>query len=386
MATQGHRTLPRPASTAPGRVARGDGERSPVRVEPHRRHPTGPRRAARWALPSGLVAAATALVLAVGSAPAGAQPPPPPPDTAEEAQERLDEVQREAEVRTEEWHAARDAVEASRRDAERLRAAVEPARTAAEAARAEEEAYWQEVDAVVMSVVDSGRLDQFNVWATSESPQDVLDSSSALEMVGLEHREVLDTLVELRRTSERLLAEADAAVVRADEATGTLVAEEQAALTEKQEADQVIAEARQLLDRLTPEQRRARDTDDGAPTTPVTGTGVGVRALAAAKTQIGDEYEYGDEGPDSWDCSGLTSWAFKQVGVTLPRSSRQQALVGTPVAFEDIQPGDLVFYYSPVSHVGIAAGDGKIFDAPTEGQSVGYRNISRSAFAGARRL
>jgi peptidoglycan DL-endopeptidase CwlO len=355
-------------------------------VEPHRRPPTGPRRAARWALPSGLVAAVTALVLAVGSAPAGAQPPPPPPGTAEEAEARLDEVQREAEALTEEWHAAKDAVEASRRDAERLRAAVEPARLAAEAARAEEETYRQQVDAVVMSVLESGQLDQLNAWTSSESPQDVLDRMSALEMVWLDHREVLDGLAQRAGTSAALQAEAEAAVGRADASTQALTTAEEAVLARKRDADQRIAEAQELLDRLTPEQRRARDTDDGAPTTPVTGTGVGVRALAAAKTQLGDEYEYGDEGPDSWDCSGLTSWAFKQVGVTLPRSSRQQALVGTPVAFEDIQPGDLVFYYSPVSHVGIAAGDGKIFDAPTEGQSVGYRNISRSAFAGARRL
>ena len=99
-------------------------------------------------------------------------------------------------------------------------------------------------------------------------------------------------------------------------------------------------------------------------------------ALRAAATQLGKPYVWGAEGPSSYDCSGLTSWAFARAGVTLPRSSSQQALVGTPVSWNNLQPGDLVFYYHPVSHVGIYAGDGKFINAPESGDVVRYQSLS----------
>jgi cell wall-associated NlpC family hydrolase len=111
-----------------------------------------------------------------------------------------------------------------------------------------------------------------------------------------------------------------------------------------------------------------------------------VVALREAATQLGKPYVWGAEGPNSYDCSGLTSWAFARAGVTLPRSSSQQALVGTPVSWNNLQPGDLVFYYHPVSHVGIYAGDGKFINAPESGDVVRYQTLSSVAFSGARRL
>ena len=96
-------------------------------------------------------------------------------------------------------------------------------------------------------------------------------------------------------------------------------------------------------------------------------------------TKLGKPYQWAATGPNSFDCSGLTSWAFKQAGVTLPRSSSQQATVGKSVKWADMQPGDLVFYYSPVSHVGIYAGDGKMINAPQTGDVVKYQTVSSSA-------
>ena len=109
----------------------------------------------------------------------------------------------------------------------------------------------------------------------------------------------------------------------------------------------------------------------------ITGTGAGVRALRAAATQLGKTYRWGAEGPSSFDCSGLTSFSFRQAGVTLPRSSCQQAPVGRPVSLNDLQPGDLVFFYNPVSHVGIYAGDGKMINAPQTGDVVRYSTVNR---------
>jgi len=116
------------------------------------------------------------------------------------------------------------------------------------------------------------------------------------------------------------------------------------------------------------------------------GSSAGTRALAFAKTRFGDDYSWGGSTPGAFDCSGLTSWAFKKAGVTLPRSSRAQSGVGRAVSFNELQPGDLVFYYNPVGHVGIYAGGGKMVDSADYGQQVGYRTVSKSAFSGARRL
>ena len=84
---------------------------------------------------------------------------------------------------------------------------------------------------------------------------------------------------------------------------------------------------------------------------------------AAALSKVGSRYVYGKTGPSSFDCSGLTSYAYRQVGVSLPHSSRSQSRVGKRVALNALKPGDLVFYYSPISHVGIYIGNGKVVDA-----------------------
>lgn len=102
---------------------------------------------------------------------------------------------------------------------------------------------------------------------------------------------------------------------------------------------------------------------------------VGVAALEAAKTKIGARYEWGGNGPDAFDCSGLTSWAYKQAGVSIPRTAAQQAAAGTPVALDDLQLGDLVTFYEGASHVGIYAGDGQVLNAPTYGVPVSYAPI-----------
>lgn len=102
---------------------------------------------------------------------------------------------------------------------------------------------------------------------------------------------------------------------------------------------------------------------------------VGVAALEAAKTKVGAPYVWGGNGPDSFDCSGLTSWAYKQAGVSIPRTAEQQAAAGTPVDLDDLQLGDLVTFYEGASHVGIYAGDGQVLNAPTQGVPVSYAPI-----------
>ncbi|MET7772869.1 NlpC/P60 family protein [Nocardia sp. NPDC005366] len=103
----------------------------------------------------------------------------------------------------------------------------------------------------------------------------------------------------------------------------------------------------------------------------------GLGALAAATTQTGKPYEWGAVGPNSWDCSGLVQWAFRQVGVKLPRTTWQQAKVGAAVPRAALSPGDVVVLNSDASHVGIYAGYGQVLNAFDWGVPVGLTPLSR---------
>jgi peptidoglycan DL-endopeptidase CwlO len=111
----------------------------------------------------------------------------------------------------------------------------------------------------------------------------------------------------------------------------------------------------------------------------------GEKALAFARDQLGEPYVYGADGPDSWDCSGLTLKAWAAAGVSLPHSSSMQYDSSPKVARSDLRPGDLVFYYDDLSHVGIYAGDGKVIDAPRPGENVRSITIDYMPYAGATR-
>jgi cell wall-associated NlpC family hydrolase len=116
------------------------------------------------------------------------------------------------------------------------------------------------------------------------------------------------------------------------------------------------------------------------------GSSKGAIALAFAKRQIGDSYGYGGTGPNRWDCSGLTQAAYKAAGVKLPHSARGQMKYGRSVSKSALKPGDLVFFYSPVRHVSLYAGGGKVLHASRPGKPVGYIKMAYMPYAGARRI
>ena len=104
-------------------------------------------------------------------------------------------------------------------------------------------------------------------------------------------------------------------------------------------------------------------------------------AFAAAQTRIGSPYVYGATGPSSFDCSGLTSWAYAQAGVSIPRTSEAQAGIGPRIYSQSqLQIGDLVFFYGDLHHVGLYAGNGQVLHAPRTGTVVRYEPISNMPF------
>ncbi|MCP2278906.1 NlpC/P60 family protein [Nocardia amikacinitolerans] len=112
----------------------------------------------------------------------------------------------------------------------------------------------------------------------------------------------------------------------------------------------------------------------------------GLAALAIATTQTGKPYVWGGTGPHGWDCSGLVQWAFRQVGVDMPRTTWQQATVGVPVPVRAMAPGDVVVLNDDGSHVGIYAGFGQIFNAYGRGVPVGLSPIKQFTIYAVRRF
>jgi len=109
-------------------------------------------------------------------------------------------------------------------------------------------------------------------------------------------------------------------------------------------------------------------------------------AMQRALGKVGSPYRYGAAGPNAFDCSGLVNWAYKGSGKSLPRSSSALSRIGSPVSKSALQPGDLVFFYKPVSHVGIYVGNGKIVHASNRKSPVKVSDMGRMKFNSARRV
>ena len=103
---------------------------------------------------------------------------------------------------------------------------------------------------------------------------------------------------------------------------------------------------------------------------PGPGNGEGAIAVQAALTRVGSPYSWGAGGPSAFDCSGLVMWSFQQAGISLPHSSQALAAGGQPVSRDELQPGDVINFYSDASHTGIYVGDGMVVHASTFGQPV----------------
>jgi cell wall-associated NlpC family hydrolase len=110
---------------------------------------------------------------------------------------------------------------------------------------------------------------------------------------------------------------------------------------------------------------------------------LGGPAVAYAKAQVGKAYVYGAAGPSAFDCSGLTMAAWSQAGVSLPHSSSAQYSSGPHISESELQPGDLVFYYSPISHVGMYIGNGQIVNALNPGAGVQISGLHDMPYVGA---
>ena len=163
----------------------------------------------------------------------------------------------------------------------------------------------------------------------------------------------------------------------------------QSKLEEAERLAQLKKEDRERLARLAEEQENADQASSLAAAKSASGvSGRAGVALKYALKQIGDRYVFGADGMTTWDCSGLTMRAFQAAGVSLPHSSAAQFRYGKSVSRSNLRAGDLVFFGSPISHVGIYLGGNKMVHAPRSGSrvKVATMDMGRKKFRGGKRL
>jgi cell wall-associated NlpC family hydrolase len=195
-----------------------------------------------------------------------------------------------------------------------------------------------------------------------------LQKSRQTELAGLEKKET--DLASLKARSDKKLTDAKAVLTK-------LTAEQQQALAAQDQ--------KQTQDAQTLAESALGTTPGPANGSSSAGSSKGQTALAWAKKQLGKPYRFGATGPNAYDCSGLTLGAWKAAGVSLNRTSQAQFRNGRAVSRSELQPGDLVFFYSGISHVALYAGNGMVIHAPHPGAGVRYAKLSTMPFAGARR-
>jgi len=152
---------------------------------------------------------------------------------------------------------------------------------------------------------------------------------------------------------------------------------------DKKAVDAKLADAKALLGKLEADQRAAMSSRSAPRFPAVAASGRAAAAVAYAKAQVGKPYVYGAAGPNAYDCSGLTMASWARAGVGLPHSSSAQYGSGPHVSASQLQPGDLVFYYQPISHVGMYIGGGMIVHAANPSTGVTISGLYSMPYSGA---
>ena len=347
--------------------------------------PASPRRPA--ARGRALLAAAAVLGVLCTAVPAQAAPPETPPATSAQAAELVAARGHQLEVVTEEFNEAREALTTQHAAAEAAAAQLAQATATLGAAQ-------QQVRGLARAAYTGDGTGSFRALMSSDSADEFVGRIGTLQSIAGHQNGILQEAA----VANVAAAQAQATAAQAAAAAQTqfdAVAARQAALEKE------IAGYQAAFDSLSEQEQRAAvaahhgaDRASRAEREPVAAAGPVVADSAAAQkvvdtamAQRGKPYVWAASGPGSYDCSGLTAYAYRAAGISLPHSSRMQSQMGQPVSRDQLQPGDLVFFYSPVSHVGIYIGNGQMVHASTAGEPVKTASVdSMPNYNSARRI
>jgi cell wall-associated NlpC family hydrolase len=334
-----------------------------------------------------LAAAAVITVITVAQPPATAAPIPvlQAPPTGSEALAKYRDLAAQAEKLNEDLLKAQDDLAAKQGQLDKANADVTAAKDSGAQAIEAKQKYQSQVDKFAGASFTSGvAMNKLSALLAGTSTQDFLDRSAALEVIATQKNGAMDgltTAADKATAAEKTATDAAKRATDARDAAAKLTSDIEGKKKGLQaQIDQLEATSRTLS---TSDKAAQKDTG-GVPPTVKAPTAAAQQAVNAALSKLGSAYVWGATGPSTFDCSGLMQWAYKQAGISLPRTSSAQAGFGTAVSRDQLQPGDLVAYYSPVSHIGMYLGDGKMVHAPTSGDVVKISPL-QSQYAGATR-
>ncbi|MFF7456176.1 NlpC/P60 family protein [Kitasatospora sp. NPDC008115] len=386
----------------------------------------------RVSILTGVAAAAVAL-----SAQSGAHADPAP--TKDQVKEQVDQLNEQAEVATEKYNGAQAKQQELQKQVAELQDKV-----------ARQQAVVTEAQGGLAEIAGeqyrTGGISQTVQLMLSASPDNFLNQADALNQAGSTQSGALKELQEQQRRLDQDRTETQAKLAELESTTQQLksskedvqgklqkaqdllntlteqerqalrAAEEKAAAEAKAKAEAAKAEAAKAAKEKAEAERASRDNNrtnlsapstgssapaasspsapataaakPAAPAAPAANGSRAAAAIAAAESKLGSPYVYGATGPNSFDCSGLTSWAYAQANVSLPRTSQAQATAGAQIGTDisKAQPGDLVIFYGDRHHVGIYVGGGQVIHAPKPGASVRYEAASNMPVTGIVRI
>jgi cell wall-associated NlpC family hydrolase len=333
----------------------------------------GPRAAV------GLTATALASVTLMSET-AHAAPAPAKPSISE-VKKQVDTLNQQAEVATQQYDQAKEKTAAQRATTNQLLAQV-----------ADKTEKMNESRRILGQFADeqyrNGGLDQTTQLLLSDDPAEFLSQAHLLDRLSGTQEQALRNFKAQQEQASIQRAKATASLRQLTTAQGRLA-------TQKKNVQTKLAAAQKLLNSLNAAQRaklaamQPKPTSTSAKTSYTYNGPASGRAAAAiqfALAQRGKPYVSGGTGPNSYDCSGLTQAAYKAAGITIGRTTWDQVKDGTAVSESDLRPGDLVFFYSGISHVGIYLGNGQVVHAPHTGATVEIAPMSWMPFAAARRI
>ena len=312
---------------------------------------------------------------------------------AVEVRQQVDELYREAEVATQRYNEAQEDVDRQQEVVDQL---LDQAARATE--RVNEARRTLGSFAAAQYRTGGGGLSDTAALLLADDPQSFFDRHHTLDRLGDLQSRALEEYTQRQAQAEEQRAGAAEALADLEDRRAELA-------SQKEEVQSRLAQARALLDQLTEEEqaeldelerleqeeaeRRAEEQRQAAAEraaqeaarqeqgseAPADAGSQAATAVAFAEAQLGKPYVWGATGPNSYDCSGLTQAAWRAAGVEIPRVTWDQVNIGTRVSRDQLQPGDLVFYYSDISHVGMYVGDGMIIHAPKPGDVVKYESV-----------
>ncbi|MHA5053840.1 C40 family peptidase [Streptomyces sp. SD15] len=374
------------------------------------------KRSSRGARVAGIrtpaLATAALTSMALLSQTANAAPSAEPKPSIEEVEKKVNDLYHQAETATEKYNATREKTAKQRKRVDALLDDVAQRTESLNTAREELGSFAAAQYRTGATTPDTATL------LLADDPQDYFDQTQLMSRLTTRQKAAVDDYITEQADTTKKRAEAS-------QSLQTLTTSENALQTSKTEVQRKLTEARELLSKLTAEEKarlaaiekekqeeadrkaaelaqqqaaaeaeeKARqeaaaqqETDSSSATTGSSSssgtsatdasyTAKADKAIAFARAQIGKPYVWGATGPGSYDCSGLTQAAWKAAGVTLPRTTWDQVTAGTTVALSDIKPGDLVFFYDDISHVGLYVGNGMMIHAPKPGTYVREESI-----------